>query len=98
MFNVKKVPYGVQYEIARYVNLGRLAFGEVLIEWLDMFSSLKTNYDVIDYLNHVMRPLLGTSESELMDTDGAQFLFYTVIKLTLRTRHVEETLRKRAFC
>ncbi|KAF8974482.1 RNA dependent RNA polymerase-domain-containing protein [Flammula alnicola] len=43
MFDVKKLPYGVQYEIARYVSMDRLEYKHFLVQWVDELASLKTN-------------------------------------------------------
>lgn len=43
MLDRKKIPYGVQYEIARFVSKGPLKFKGVLSPNLDRIAELKTN-------------------------------------------------------
>jgi len=42
-FNAKKLPYGVQYEIARLVSLGKMSYDDVSIGIVDEVARLSTN-------------------------------------------------------
>lgn len=42
-FNAKKLPYGVQYEIARLVSLGTMSYDDVSIGVVDEIAKLSTN-------------------------------------------------------
>lgn len=45
MFNNKKLPYGVQYELTRYVNREKLQYSDFLLPWLDQLPG--TNHDAV---------------------------------------------------
>ncbi|KIM46105.1 hypothetical protein M413DRAFT_16853 [Hebeloma cylindrosporum] len=46
-FTARKLPYGVQYEIARYVTIGKLQYNQLYIPCLDNFAALKTNREAV---------------------------------------------------
>lgn len=75
MFEKKQVPYGVQYEIARYVSLGKLRYQDVLVEWLDEFMKLGTNREAMPLLAKKLR-LAVDADDEPTDeaVDGMWFV------------------------
>ena len=43
LFNVKKLPYGAQYEINRLVSVNKLTYDDILIEDVDKLAKMRTN-------------------------------------------------------
>lgn len=71
LFEKKKVPYGVQYEIARYVSLGKLGYQDVLVEWLDEFMKLGTNREAMPVLAKKLRLAVDADDEPVVEAaDG----------------------------
>lgn len=85
MFHHKKLPYGVQYELARCVSHSKFNFADIHVPDLDIFSELKTNEKAAPL---TLRTFLKPDEDEDEDEDGTQGSVFsgksTCICLTLR--------------
>jgi hypothetical protein len=83
MFHHKKLPYGVQYELARCVSHSKFKFTDIHVPDLDMFSEMKTNEKAAPL---TLRTFLKADEDE--NEDGTQGSVLsgnsTCICLTLR--------------
>lgn len=65
------MPYGVQYEIARYVSLGKLGYQDVLVEWLDEFMKLGTNREAMPVLAKKLRLAVDADDEPVVEAaDG----------------------------
>ncbi|KAF9485277.1 hypothetical protein BDN70DRAFT_627571 [Pholiota conissans] len=69
IFDAKKVPYGVQYEIARYVSLQKLQYKDVLVDWLDEVSKLNSNREAVPALSKILASHFFDTDYEEMNVD-----------------------------
>jgi len=54
-FKNVKLPYGVQYEIARYVSTGHLKFSDLIFSDVDELASHKTNEKAAPALHNLVK-------------------------------------------
>lgn len=64
MMESKKIPYGVQYEIARYVSKRQLEFKDVRLPDLDRLAELKTNEKAAPVTFKVLASGINDEEGE----------------------------------
>lgn len=71
LFNVKKLPYGAQYEINRLVSVNKLKYDDILIEHIDKLAKMGTNREAAPATAKMVKPSFEDDDSE-----GVPVLFY----------------------
>jgi RNA-dependent RNA polymerase len=75
LFNVKKLPYGSQYEINRLVSVEKLTYDSILIEDVEKLAKMGSNREAAPATARVM--LKNSFEDD--GSEGMPILFYIAV-------------------
>lgn len=73
LFNVKKLPYGAQYEINRLVSVDKLTYDDILIEDIDKLARMGTNREAAPATAKLVVKKKSFEDDE---SEGMPILFY----------------------
>ena len=99
VFNVKKLPYGAQYEINRLVSVDKLKYDDILIDDVDKLAKMGTNREAAPATAKVMvKPNFEDDESEGMPvliyiTATSHFIFNAEYEKTLFAKEIAAKVR-----
>ncbi|KDR83661.1 hypothetical protein GALMADRAFT_150744 [Galerina marginata CBS 339.88] len=65
MFDTRKIPYGVQYEIARYISLGKFEYSQIYLPELFKLSELQTNREAVPATTKIILQPLADEDDDL---------------------------------
>jgi hypothetical protein len=78
LFNVKKLPYGAQYEINRLVSVDKLTYDDILIEDIDKLAKMGTNREAAPATAKTVKKNNDPFDD---DSEGMRIYYFTSLPL-----------------